>query len=179
MFKSKLINWFPRFLSKSSNRKHSHYFRHSGFSYLIKLIICLLCLNILVTSSYHVVCIELSSDGITTSHLQLHDCHYPQDNRPGTFIHSDNQKTSHDFLVSSQGKAQSCPECIDEHIQFIKIFPKINPDTASLFKTVLPTVQNNTNQFFYTQANSSVPKKYSSSLSSFRSSVIRSTIMLI
>ena len=179
MFKSKLINWFPRFLSKSSNRKHSHYFRDSGFSYLIKLINCLLCLNILVTSSYHVVCIELSSDGITTSHLQLYDCHYPQDNGPGTFIHSENQKTSHVFLLSSQVKAQSCPECIYEHIQFIKIFPKINIDTASLFKTVLPTVQNNTDQFFYTQANSSVPKKYSTSLSSFRSSVIRSTIMLI
>jgi len=179
MFKSKLINWFPHFLSKSSNRKHSHYFRHSGFSYPIKLIICLLCLNILVTSSYHVICIELSSDGITKSHLQHHDCFYPQNNETGTVLHSHNRTTAHASHINLQEKTQSCPECIDEHIQFVKSFPKINLDTASLFKTVLPTVQNNTNQFFYAQANSSVPKKYSSSLSSFRSSVIRSTIMLI
>ena len=179
MFKSKLINWFLGFLSKSSNRKHSHYFRHSGFGYPLKLIICLLCLNILATSSYHVVCIELSSDGITKSHLQLHDCHYPQDNGPGSFIHSYNQKTSHAVLLGSQSKAQSCPDCIDEHIQFINYFPKINLHAASLFKAVLPTIQSNINQFFYTQVNSSVPTKYSSSLSSFRSSIIRSTIMLI
>ena len=173
MFKSKFINCFPLFWSKRSNLKHSHYFRPRGFSYPIKLIICLLCLNVLVTSSYHVICIELSSDGITKSHLQHHDCFYPQ------VLHSHNRATAHASYINLQEKTQSCPHCIDEHIQLIKSFPKINLDTASLYKTILPTVQSNSNQFFYAQVNSSVLKKYSSSLSSFRSSVIRSTIMLI
>jgi ribosomal protein S27E len=166
-------------MSKSSNRKHSHYILHREFSNPIKVIICLLCLNVLITSTYHVICIELSSEGISKAHLQIHDCHYPQDNGSGSFIHSDNQKTSHAVLLGSQSKDQSCPDCIDEHIQFIKAFPKINLQAASLFKTILPPIQSITNQFFYAQVVSSVPKKYSSPLSSFRSSVIRSTIMLI
>ena len=164
---------------KSSNRKHSHYILHRKFSHPVKLIVCLLCLNVLITSTYHIICIELSNEGISKSHLQIHDCHYPKDNEPGSFIHSDNQKISHAVLHGSQSKTQSCPDCIDEHIQFLKSLPKINLHAASLFKIILPSIQSNTNQFFYAQVNSSVPKKYSSPLSSFRSSVIRSTIMLI
>ena len=166
-------------MSKSTNRKHSYFILQREFSYPVKFIICLLCLNVLITSTYHVICIELSSEGISKSHLQIHDCHTPQDNGTGSFIHSGNQKIVHAGLHGFQGKAQSCPDCIDEHIQFIKSFSKINLHEASLFKIILPAIQSNTNQFFYAQRNSSVHKKYRPSLSSFRSSVIRSTIMLI
>lgn len=179
MFNINLFKWLSSFISKSLSLKHSDCLLHRKFNCLAKLIVCFLCLNVIIANTYHVICIELSSEGISKAHLQIHDCHYPQDNGSGSFIHSDNQKTSHAVLLGSQSKDQSCPDCIDEHIQFIKAFPKINLQAASFFKNILPPIQSITNQFFYAQVVSSVPKKYSPPLSSFRSSVIRSTIMLI
>jgi len=144
-----------------------------------KLLVCLLCLNVLITSTNHVVCIELSNEGISKSHLQLYECNYPQNNEPGINLQSHNQKASHAVLADLQGSTPFCPECIDEHIQFVKSSAGIHLYATSLLKTFLPTIQSKTPQFLFTTGNSSVPREHSFPLSSFRSSVIQSTIMLI
>ena len=143
-----------------------------------KLLICLLCLNVLITSTFHVVCIEQSNEGISKSHLQLYECHYPQNNEPGITLQSHNQKASHAVLADLLGSTPFCPECIDEHIQFVKSSAGIYFYATSLLKTFLPTIQSNTPHFLFAAGNSSVPREHHFPLSSFRSSVIRSTILL-
>ena len=175
----KFIKWLSGFLSKSISQRHSHFLRHRRFNGFAKLIVCFLCFNIIMASTYHVICVEPSSEGIRKAHFQLHDCHYTYNKESGTFIDSYNQKNSQTVHLGFQGEEQSCPECIDEHIQFIKSFPKINLGATTLFKTIFPTIESITNQFLYAKVNYSVPTRFSPLLSSFRTSVIRSTIMLI
>ncbi|MGB3648489.1 MAG: hypothetical protein WA992_08105, partial [Desulfobulbales bacterium] len=122
---------------------------------------------------------EQSKEGINKSHLQLYDCHYPQNNEPGITLQSHNQKASHAVLADLLGSTPSCPECIDEHIQFVKSSAGIYFYATSLLKTFLPTIQSNTPHFLFAAGNSSVPREHHFPLSSFRSSVIRSTILLI
>jgi len=146
---------------------------------LSKLLVCLLCLNVLITSTYHVVCIEQSNEGISKSHLQLYDCNYSQNNEPEITYQYHNQKASHTVLADLLDTTPSCPECIDEHIQFVKSSEGIYLYAASQLKTFLPTIQSNTPQFLFAAGNFPVPREHSFPLSSFRSSVIRSTILLI
>jgi len=181
MFNIKLIRWLSSFISIRLSLKHSNYLLHRKFNWLARLIVCFLCLNVILASTYHVICIELNSEGgISKVHFQMHHCFHPQDNESGKFIQSHNHKTSHAALLSSQSKAQSRPNCIDNHIQFTrKSFPSINLDAASLFKSIFPNIQRNIDQFQYAQINTYSLKECRSPLPSFSSSVIRSTVMLI
>ena len=145
---------------------------HRKFNCLAKLIVCFLCLNVILASTYHVICIELKSEGISKVHFQLNNCSTPHDNESGKFIQSHNHRTYYAALLSSQSKAQSCPDCIDMHINF---------EAASLFNIIFPpNIQSNIDQFLDAQINSYVLlEKYRPPLTSFSSSVIRSTVMLI
>lgn len=173
------IKWFSAFLPERSNSKQPHHLLSKRYNYPTKLLICLLCLNVLLASTYHVICIELSNEGISKSHLQLYECNYPQNNEPGINLQYHNQEASHTVLADLQGTTPSCPECIDEHIQFVKSSAGIDLYAASLLKTFLPTIQSNTPQFLFAAGNFSVPREHLFPLSPFRSSVIRSTILLI
>lgn len=175
----KIIKWFSALLSERSNSKQPHHLLPKGYSYPAKILICLLCLNVLLASTYHVICIERSNEEITKSHLQLYECNYPQNNEPGINLQYHNQEASHTVLADLQGTTPSCPECIDEHIQFVKFSAGIDLYAASLLKTFLPTIQSNTPQFLFAAGNFSVPREHRFPLSSFRSSFIRSTILLI
>ena len=173
------IKWFSALLPERSNSKQPHHLLPKRYSYPAKLLICLICLNVLLASTYHVICIELSNEGISKSHLQLYECNYPQNNEPGINLQYHNQEASHTVLADLQGTTPSCPECIDEHIQFVKSSAGIDLYAANLLKTFLPTIQSNTPQFLFAAGNFSVPREHHFPLSPFRSSVIRSTILLI
>ena len=175
----KHIKWFSALLPERSNSKQPHHLLPKRYSYPAKLLICLICLNVLLASTYHVICIELSNEGISKSHLQLYECNYPQNNEPGINLQYHNQEASHTVLADLQGTTPSCPECIDEHIQFVKSSAGIDLYAANLLKTFLPTIQSNTPQFLFAAGNFSVPREHHFPLSPFRSSVIRSTILLI
>ena len=170
----KLFRWLSSSISKSLSLKHSDHLLHRKCNWLAKLIVCFLCLNIILASTYHVICIELNSEGISKAHYQLHHCINPHDNESGKFIQSHNHKTSHAALLGSQSKAQSCPDCIDAHITF---------EAESLFSIIFPpNIVSNIDQFLDAQINSSYvlpKKKYRPPLTSFSSSAIRSTVMLI
>ena len=175
----KHIKWVSALLPERLNSKQPHHLLPKIYSYPAKLLICLLCLNVLLASTYHVICIERSNEEITKSHLQLYECNYPQNNEPGINLQYHNQEASHTVLADLQGTTPSCPECIDEHIQFVKSSAGIDLYAASLLKTFLPTIQSNTPQFLFAAGNFSVPREHRFPLSPFRSSVIRSTILLI
>jgi len=175
----KHIKCFSALLPEWSNSDQSHHLLPKRYSYPEKILICLLCLNVLLASTYHVICIELSNEGISKSHLQLYECNYPQNNEPGINLQYHNQKASQTVLADLLGTTPSCPECIDEHIQFVKSSAGIYFYAASLLKTFLPAIQNNSPQFLFAAGNSSVPREHRFPLSSFRSSVIRSSILLI
>lgn len=175
----KHINWFSALLPERSNSKQPHHLLPKKYSYPAKLLICLLSLNLLHISTYHAVCIELSNEEISKSHLQLYECNYPQNNEPEITYQYHNQKASHTVLADLLDTTPSCPECIDEHIQFVKSSEGIYLYAASQLKTFLPTIQSNTPQFLFAAGNFPVPREHSFPLSSFRSSVIRSTILLI
>jgi hypothetical protein len=175
----KHINWFSALLPERSNSKQLHHLLPKKHSYPAKLLICLLSLNLLHISTYHAVCIELSNEEISKSHLQLYECNYPQNNEPEITYQYHNQKASHTVLADLLDTTPSCPECIDEHIQFVKSSEGMYLYAASQLKTFLPTIQSNTPQFLFAAGNFPVPREHSFPLSSFRSSVIRSTILLI
>ena len=168
----KLFRWLSSSISKSLSLKHSDHLLHRKCNWLAKLIVCFLSLNVIIASTNHVICIELNSEGISKLHFQLHHCNTPHDNESGKFIQSHNHKTSHAVLLSSQSKAQSCPDCFDMHIDF---------EAASLFNIIFPNIQSNIDQVLDAQINSYVllEQQYSPPLTSFRSSVIRSSVMLI
>ena len=173
MINMKLFRWLSSSISKSLSLKHSDHLLHRKCNWLAKLIVCFLCLNVITASTNHVICIELNSEGISKLHFQLHHCITPHDNESGKFIQSHNYETSHAALLSSQSKAQSCPDCIDAHISL---------EAASFFNIIFPpNIQSNIDQFLDAQINSSyvLPKKYRPPLTSFRSSVIRFAVMLI
>jgi hypothetical protein len=175
----KHINWFSVLLPERSNSKQPHRLLPKRYSYPAKLLICLLSLIFPHISTYHAVCIELSNEGISKSHLQLYECDYPQNNKPGTTFQYHNKKAYHTLLADLLGTTPSCLECIDEHIQFLKSSAGIYLYVASQLKTFLPTIQSNRPHFLFAAGNSPVPREQSFPLSSFRSSVIRSTILLI
>ena len=179
MFEIKFFRWLSSSISKGLSLKHSDHLLHRKCNWLAKLIVCFLCLNIIVASTYHVICIELYSEGISKGHFQLQHCYTPHDNESGKFIQSHNHKASHTVHLYSESKAQSCPECIDQHIQLIKNSPETNLFALSFFKNISPIILRNIIERPYAELTHSIPLQYSYPLSSFRSSVIRSTIMLI
>ena len=94
-----------------------------SFDFFVKSFIFLLCFILLQFSIFHVVCIELTGERITQSHLQLHECNYPQRYNtvePSYYEHN----SSHALPVKSVAITvanSSSANCIDEHIQFVKL----------------------------------------------------------
>jgi hypothetical protein len=166
-------------MSKNSNLKYLHYLMHKRFRLPAKLLICLLCFNFLVLNSHHVICLELTSEGICKAHLQSHHCLNPENNESGTSLHSHNSRTSHAVHLHLASKAQSCPECIDGHIESLHSSPESNLFASSHFEDISLIIQTKINQRLYADLTPSVTREHRLPLSSFRSSVIRSTIMLI
>ena len=175
----KHIKWFSALLPERSNSKQPYHLLPKIYSYSAKLLIYLLCLNVLSASTCHVICLELSNEGISKSHLQLQECNDFQHNEPGINLQYHNLKASHTVLADLQGTTPSCPECIDEHIQFVKPSAEIDLYAANLQETFLSTIQSNTPQFLFAAGNSSVFREHRFPLSSSRSFVIRSTILLV
>ena len=175
----KHIKWFSALLPEISKPKQPHHLLPKRYSYPVKLLICLLCFNVLLASTYHVICVELSNEGISKSHLQLYECTYPQNDQPGINLQYRNPKTSQTVHADLLGTTPSGPECIDEHIQFLKSSAGIYLYASSLLKTFLPTIQSNTPRFIFAAGNFPVLREQSFPLFSLRSSVIRSTILLI
>ena len=92
--------------------------------FFVKFFIFLLCFSLLQFSIYHVVCLELTGKRINKSHLQLHECDYPQSYNivvePSYYEHD----SSHSLQVESAAITvdnSSYTNCIDEHIQFLKL----------------------------------------------------------
>ena len=95
-----------------------------SFDFFVKSFIFLLCFSLLQFSIYHVVCLELAGKQITKSHLQLHECDYPQSYNivvePSYYEHDSN----HSLHVESTAITvdnSSYANCIDEHIQYVKL----------------------------------------------------------
>ena len=175
----KHIKYFSALPPVRLNSKQPHRLLPKRYINPSKLLVCLLCLNVLFVSTYHVICIELFNEEISKSHLQLYECKKPQNNEHGINLQHQNQKVSHIELADLLRTAPSCPECIDEHIQFAKFSTGIYLYNASPLKTFLPAIQNKTPRLFFAGENSSVPREHHFPLSSFHSSVIRSTVLLI
>ena len=95
-----------------------------NLDFFVKFFIFLLCFSLLQFSIYHVVCLELTGNRITKSHLQLHNCDSPQSYNivlePSYYDHD----SSHSLHVESAAitvNNSSYSNCIDEHIQFVKL----------------------------------------------------------
>ena len=92
-----------------------------SFDFFVKSFIFLLCFIHLQFSVYHVVCVELTGKRITKSHLQLHECNYPQNYNivePSYYEH-DSSHSLHVESVAITVDNSSYANCIDEHIQFV------------------------------------------------------------
>ena len=143
-----------------------------------KFLIFFLCFNVLLAGTNHVVCIELSGEVITKSHFQLYECSYPQNDESGILQRHQNHKAPQVLLSDLLGTTQSCPECIDAHIQFEKSSAKTAFPPAILLTTLLPAGQNNTSQSLLAARDSSALQQHVT-LTSYRLSAIRSTVLLI
>jgi hypothetical protein len=143
-----------------------------------KLLIFFLCFNVLLAGTNHVVCIELSDEIITKAHFQLYECSYPQ-NKKSAILQRHNHKAPQVLLSDLLDTTQSCPECIDAHIQFEKPSVKTAFPPAILLTTLSPAGQNNSSQPHLATRNSLVLRQQHVTLSSDRLSAIRSTVLLI
>lgn len=143
-----------------------------------KFLIFFLCFNVLLAGTNHVVCIELSGEVITKSHFQLYECSYPQNDESGILQRHQDHKAPQVLLSDLLGTTQSCPECIDAHIQFEKSSAKTAFPPAILLTTLLPAGQNNTSQSLLAARDSSALQQHVT-LTSYRLSAIRSTVLLI
>lgn len=166
-------------MSKSSIFTYLHSLMHIRFRIPVKFLICLLCFNVFLLNSNHVLCLELDSEGICNSQLQFNHWHNDENNESGTILHSHNSRTSHAVTLYLESKAQSCPECIDQHIESIKSSPETNLFAPCLFDENKSHIIPSPKQLLYADLTPSVTRKHRPSLSSFHSSVIRSTILLI
>ena len=169
--------WFSVLLPEESNSKQPRLLP-DRYNRSAKLLIFFLCFNVLLAGTNHVVCIELSGEVITKAHFQLYECSYPQNDESGIFQPYHNYKAPQVLLSDSLGTTQSCPECIDAHIQFEKSSAGIDFSPAILLTTLLPPSQDNTSQFLLAAGDSSALQQHVT-LSSYRLSATRSTVLLI
>ena len=170
--------WFSVLLPEESNSKQPRLLP-DRYNRSAKLLIFFLCFNVLLAGTNHVVCIELSGEVITKAHFQLYECSYPQNDESGIFQPYHNYKGPQVLLSDSLGTSQSCPECIDAHIQFEKSSAGIDFSPAILLTTLLPPSQDNTSQFLLAAGDSSALQQQHVTLSSYRLSATRSTVLLI
>jgi hypothetical protein len=148
-------------------------------SHAAKFFVLLLCFNILLTSSNHVFCMELSEEGITKVHFQQYECRYSQNSESGIYQRYNKDEAPQFLLSDILGTTPLCPECVDEHILFKKSSAGIDFFSAILLMPLLPASQSNLSQSLLTTGNSSVLREHRFPFSFFKSSVIRSTILLI
>ncbi len=174
----KFDKWFSVLLSEvpSSNQTCLLPDRYNRSA---KLLIFFLCFNVLLAGTNHVVCIELSGGVITKAHFQLYECSYPQNDESGILQRHQNHKAPQVLLSDLLGTTQSCPECIDAHIQFEKSSAEIDFSPAILLSALLSASQNNSSQHPLATRNSLVLRQQHVTLSSYRLSTIRSTVLLI
>ena len=170
--------WFSVLLPEGLNSKQPRLLP-DRYNRSAKLLIFFLCFNVLLAGTNHVVCIELSGEVITKAHFQLYECSYPQNDESGILQRHQNHKAPQVLLSDLLGTTQSCPECIDAHIQFEKPSAKTAFPPTILLTTLLPASQNNTSQSFLTARDSSVLRQQHVILSSCQLSATRSTVLLI
>lgn len=169
--------WFSILLPEGSSSNQPRLLPHR-YNRSAKFLIFFLCFNVLLVGTNHVVCIELSGEEITKSHFQLYECSYPQ-SRESAILLRHKHKTPQVLLSDFLGTTQSCPECIDAHIQFEKPSAKTAFPPTILLTTLLLANQNNTSQSFLTAGDSSVLRQQHVILSSCQLSATRSTVLLI
>jgi hypothetical protein len=149
------------------------------YSHAAKFFILLLCFNLLLISSNHVICMELSEEGITKIHFQQYECRSSQNSESGIYQRHNKDEAPQFLPTDILGTTPSCPECVDEHILFKKSSAGVDFSPAILLMHLLPVSQSNLSQSLLTTGSSSVPQELRFPFSSFKSSVIRSTILLI
>lgn len=174
----KFWRWFSILLPEESTSKQPRLLP-DRYNRSAKLLIFFLCFNVLLAGTNHVICIELSDGVITKAHFQLHECSNSQNDEFGILQRHQNHKAPQVLLSDLLGTTQSCPECIDAHIQFEKSSAEIDFSPAILLSDLLLANQNNTSQPFLTTRNSLVLRQRHATLSSYRLSAIRSTVLLI
>ena len=147
------------------------------YSHPVKLFICLLCFNVFLANTNHIICMEMPGKGITRAHLQLYDCNRPQNNE---VIHLQiNREAPQALLTGLRSKSSSCPNCIDEHIQFISSSIDTDCSPAITTTTLLPAFQNYSPAPLLPPGNSLVQRRQHVTPSFYQLSVIRSTVLLI
>jgi hypothetical protein len=168
--KNLFIAFIPAISFHGKNRLLVRKYAAKSFNFL-------LCLNILLVSANHVVCIELSNERITKAHLQIYECNYPQSRDHIKHMRSRNYETSHTLLLDMMGAAPSCPNCIDQHIQFLESFSGVDfsPETITLF----PAYPNYASQHLLLASFSLFHKYKHVPWTDHRLASIRSTILLV
>ena len=144
-----------------------------------KFLVVLLCFNVLLSGTNHVICIEQSGGEITNSHFQLYECGYLQNSESRILQQQHNNKAPQVLFSDLLSTTQSYPECIDAHIQFKKSSAEIDFSPVILLATLLPASQNNTSQPLLATRDSSTLRQQHITRSSYRLSTIRSTVLLI
>jgi len=154
-----------------------------NFDFFVKSFIFLLCFSLLQFSIYHVVCLEFTGKRITKSHLQLHECDYPQSYNIVVESSYYEHDSSHSLHVESEAITidnSSYANCIDQHIQFVKSISGTDvihmlpvPVHGSVFHVVpsLALLSSSTPHVMSLQRHISEP--------SYIDSVIRTTVLLI
>lgn len=89
----------------------------SMVGFVSKYLILFLCVNLFVFSANHVVCMELSGKAVVEYQGQLYECCYPHHQ-----VSSCRQRQNHSpsqGVTSLLGANPVCPDCVDEHIQYL------------------------------------------------------------
>jgi hypothetical protein len=147
--------------------------------FVVKSFNCLLCLIIFLFSVNHVICIEFSHGKIARSHLQQYECCYSQGDSSIKHIQYPNPEVYHTLPANMIGTASSCPDCIDEHIQFLKLFSNVDFPPSFLTATLFTAYQNHSFQNPILLSSSLFHKYKRVPLSGNQLASIRSTVLLV
>jgi hypothetical protein len=147
--------------------------------FAVKSFNCLLCLIIFQFSVNHVICIEFSHGKIARSHLQQYECCYSQGNSSIKHIQYPNPGGYHTLPANMIGTASSCPDCIDEHIQFLKLFSNVDFSPVFLPAAFFTAYQNHSFQNPILLSTSLFHKYKRVPSSANRLASIRSTVLLV
>jgi hypothetical protein len=153
------------------------YTLRNKYSHPVKLFRFLLCFNVFLASTNHVICMEMPGKGITRAHLQLYDCNCPQNNE--VTLRQINHEAPQDLPTGLWSKSSSCPSCIDEHIQFRPSSVSLDYSPAITTIPLLPVFQNYSPAPLLPPRKSLVQRRQHITPSFYQLSVIRSTVLLI
>ena len=168
-----------RFFLVRPGLQYKKRFLQDSSGHAAKFLAFLLCFNILLTGSNHVICMEMSGEGIAKAHFQLYECQHYQTGKPTTH-QSHHLDFSHRFLFTDiRENSRSCPQCVDEHILFKKSSAEIDFSPANMQMFLLPPPLNFLIRYLPASGNSSVPREHYFPLSFFSLPAIRAIILLI